>query len=144
MKTIAEDIRFWAARKAKAETLPPHILERHRETYKAVCARLQTLMDTMLRDAIAVIDTALDARRVNAAAEVMQACINRTAWRLRMRFKNTTLQDIRRWVLWMSAQLSCLQSGALTCETKVYHSRGKARCAQWAVSCLVGCTVPLG
>ena len=75
MKTIAEDIRFWAARKAKAETLPPHILERHRETYKAVCARLQTLMDTMLRDAIAVIDTALDARRVNAAAEVMQACI---------------------------------------------------------------------
>ena len=68
----------------------------------------------------------------------------RQAWRLRMRFKNTTLQDIRRWVLWMSAQLSCLQSGALTCETKVYHSRGKARCAQWAASCLVGCTVPLG
>lgn len=75
MRTVADDIRFWAARKTKAETLPVRTRERYRETYEAVCARLQTITDAVFRDAVAVIDTALDARRVEAAAAVMQACV---------------------------------------------------------------------
>lgn len=75
MRMIADDIRFWAGRKAKAEALPPRIQERYRETYEAVCARLKALTDAVFRDAVAVIDTALDAQRVEAAAAVMQACV---------------------------------------------------------------------
>lgn len=75
MKTIAEDIAFWAARKAKAEALPARVRERHRETYNAVCKRLQALVDAVFADAVAVIDTAQDAAQVNAAAAVMHACV---------------------------------------------------------------------
>ena len=40
-----------------------------------VCARLQTITDAVFRDAVTVIDTALDVQRVEAAAAVMQACV---------------------------------------------------------------------
>lgn len=49
--------------------------QRHRETYNAVCKRLQALVDAVFADAVVVIDTAQDAAQVDAAAAVMHACV---------------------------------------------------------------------
>lgn len=115
MRMIADDIRFWAGRKAKAEALPPRMQERYRETYEAVCARLKALTDAVFRDAIAVIDTSQNAHQVDAAAEVMQACIDGDAlrvsdavaqynavWSVPLGFMDTSESDLP--AEWRSAQ----------------------------------------
>lgn len=73
--TVEGDIRYWANRKAKADAMPASVREQFAETYKAVCSNLQKLMDAVFTDAVAVIDTCLDAKQVDDAARVMDACI---------------------------------------------------------------------
>ncbi len=79
--TIADGIRYWANRKAKADAMPAAVRERYSETYKAVCTNLQKLMDAIFHDAVAVIDKSMDKAQIDHAAAVMDACISSDALR---------------------------------------------------------------
>ena len=124
MRMIADDIRFWAGRKAKAEALPPRMQERYRETYEAVCARLKALTDAVFRDAIAVIDTSQNAHQVDAAAEVMQACIDGDALRVADAVAQYKYGPCRS-ALWRLARAISRQSGVPPKTKTCPHHEGK-------------------